>query len=70
MSATYTEMKVRSHVIGIERLEKLRWRVSVDGRRLFTFCSEARARDAGRLEARRLDYAAADGLHRRETPPR
>jgi hypothetical protein len=65
MSATYTEMRVRSHVIGIERLEKLRWRVSVDGRRLFTFCSEARARDAGRLEARRLDFAASDALHRR-----
>jgi hypothetical protein len=66
MSATYTEMKVRSHVVGIERLEKLRWRVSVDGRRLFTFCSEARARDAGRLEARRLDFVASDA-HRR--PP-
>lgn len=64
MAATYTEMKVRSHVVGIERLERLRWRVSVDGRRLFTFCSEARARDAGRLEARRLDYAAADAVRR------
>jgi hypothetical protein len=60
----YTEMKVRSHVVGIERLERLRWRVTVDGRRLFTFCSEARARDAGRLEARRLDYAAADAQRR------
>jgi hypothetical protein len=67
MSATYTEMKVRSHVVGIERLERLRWRVSVDGRRLFTFCSEARARDAGRLEARRLDFAASDS-HRRVPP--
>lgn len=65
MSATYTEMKVRSHVVGIERLERLRWRVSVDGRRLFTFCSETRARDAGRLEARRLDFVASDPLHRR-----
>lgn len=65
MAAAYTEMKVRSHVIGIERLEKLRWRVIVDGRPLFTFCSEARARDAGRLEARRLDYAAADAARLR-----
>jgi hypothetical protein len=64
MAASYTEMKVRGHVVGIERLEPLRWRVSVDGRRLFTFCSESRARDAGRLEARRLDYAAADALRR------
>ena len=60
MPGAYTEMKVRAHVVGIERIEKLRWRVSVDGRRLFTFCSEARAREAGRLEARRLDYVAAD----------
>ncbi|HEX9244121.1 MAG TPA: hypothetical protein VF875_16880 [Anaeromyxobacter sp.] len=64
MTASYTEMKIRSHVIGIERLERLRWRVTVDGRRLFTFCSEARARDAGRLEARRLDYAAQDAVRR------
>ncbi len=60
----YSEMKVRTHVVGIERLERLRWRVSVDGRPLFTFCSEARARDAGRLEARRLDFAASDRLDR------
>ncbi len=69
MLAMYREMKVRNHVVGIERLEKLRWRVSVDGRRLFTFCSEARARDAGRLEARRLDFAAFDS-HQRVDPPR
>ena len=60
MSASYSEMKVRTHVVGVERLETHRWRVSVDGRRLFTFCSEARARNAGRLEARRLDFAAED----------
>ncbi len=70
MSATYSEMKVRSHVVGIERLEKLRWRVIVDGRRLFTFCSEARARDAGRLEARRLDFVALEALQRRSAPRR
>jgi hypothetical protein len=64
MPANYTEMMVRTHVVGIERLERARWRVSVDGRRLFTFCSEARARDAGRLEARRLDFAAFDARHR------
>lgn len=68
MAAIYSEMKVRSHVIGIERIEKLRWRVIVDGRRLFTFCSEARARDAGRLEARRLDYEAAAAQRRAAAP--
>ncbi len=64
MSPSYAEIRVRTHVVGIERLEKLRWRVSVDGRRLFTFCSEARAREAGRLEARRLDFVANDAVHR------
>ena len=60
MTAAYTERKVKGHVVGIERLEPLRWRVSVDGRRLFTFCSEARARQAEALEARRLDMVASD----------
>jgi hypothetical protein len=68
MSASYSEIKVRTHVVGIERLERLRWRVSVDGRRLFTFCSESRARDAGRLEARRLDLVAHDKLRVRRPP--
>jgi hypothetical protein len=68
MSTSYSETRFRTHVVRIERLERLRWRVSVDGRRLFTFCSEARARDAGRLEARRLDFAAADPLHHRGSP--
>jgi len=58
--AVYSESLVRGHVVGVERLERLRWRVSVDGRRLFTFCSEARARAAGVLEARRLSMVASD----------
>ena len=60
MTVTYTERNVKGHVVGVERLEPLRWRVSVDGRRLFTFCSEARARQAGAIEARRLDMVASD----------
>jgi hypothetical protein len=67
---SYTELKVRTHVVGIERLEKYRWRVSVDGRRLFTFCSEARARNAGRLEARRLDFVEQDRARDSGPPPR
>ncbi|HEU4382074.1 MAG TPA: hypothetical protein VFR85_01125 [Anaeromyxobacteraceae bacterium] len=51
---------VRTHTVTIERLEKLRWQVSVDGRRFASFCSESRARAAGRREARRLDFAAAE----------
>lgn len=60
MPSLYTERKVKGHVVGVERLEGLRWRVSVDGRRLFTFCSEVRARQAGTLEARRLDWVASE----------
>jgi hypothetical protein len=69
MSTSYTEMKIRTHVVGIERLERFRWRVSVDGRRLFTFCSEGRARNAGRLEARRLDFVVAQERSHVHLPP-
>lgn len=55
---------VRSHAILLERLERLRWRVTIDGRLLATFCSESRARAAGRTEARRLDFVAADARRR------
>ncbi len=51
---------MRTHVVTLECLERLRWRVSVDGRRLATFCSESRARAAGRTEARRLDFVSDD----------
>jgi hypothetical protein len=65
MSSHYSEMRVRSHVVRIERLEKLRWRVTVDGHRFLTFCSEARARNAARLEARRLDFVEFEALQPR-----
>ena len=55
---------VRTHTVTIERLEKLRWQVSVDGRRFASFCSESRARAAGRREARRLDFAEAETAQR------
>ncbi len=55
-----TTFAVRTHVVTLECLERLRWRVSVDGRLLATFCSESRARAAGRTEARRLDFVAAE----------
>jgi hypothetical protein len=64
MPPSSTVSRVRSHVITVERLERQRWRVSVDGRRLFTFCSEARAREAGRLEAARIDLAAHERTFR------
>lgn len=51
---------VRSHVVGIEQLEKNRYLVTVDGRRFASFCSASRARTAGRLEARRLHLVASE----------
>ncbi len=75
-AGAYSERLVKGHVVGIERFEPQRWRVTVDGRRHVTFCSESRARQAGALEAGRLalsvvdargDAAAADTL---ETPLR
>jgi len=59
-----TTFPVRTHVVTVECLEKHRWRVSVDGRLLASFCSESRARTAGRIEARRLDFIASDARRR------
>jgi hypothetical protein len=53
--------------VTVDRLERNRWRVTVDGRLLATFCSESRARAAGRIEARRLDFVASDPVRRTET---
>lgn len=55
---------VGKHNVSVERLEAQRWRVSVDGRRLATYCTESRARAAGRLEARLLDQSAGPGSRR------
>jgi hypothetical protein len=60
---------VRTHSVTLECLEKHRWRVSVDGRLLASFCSESRARAAGRTEARRLDFIASDVRARFGTSP-
>jgi len=55
-----TTFSVRSHLVTLECLEKHRWRVSVDGQLVASFCSESRARAAGRTEARRRDFVASD----------
>ena len=52
-----TTVAIGRHTVLIEKVEPLRWRVTVDGRRFATFCSESRARAAGRLEARRRDFS-------------
>ncbi len=54
-----TAVAIGKHTVLIERLERLRWRVTVDGQKFATFCSESRARAAGRLEARRRDYSGS-----------
>jgi hypothetical protein len=60
MNPPRASFPVRSHIVGIEQIEKNRYVVTVDGRRFASFCSESRARAAGRLEARRLDFAALE----------
>lgn len=60
MPQAQTTFAVRTHSVYIERVDAHRWRVSVDGRLLASFCSESRARNAGRTEARRLDFVALE----------
>ncbi len=59
MAPTRTTFAVRAHQVCVERVDAHRWDVSVDGHRLASFCSESRARNAGRTEARRLDLVAS-----------
>jgi hypothetical protein len=58
MSNERTTWTVRGHVIGLDRVDAQCWRVTVDGNRLASFCSESRGRSAGTAEARRLEYLA------------
>jgi hypothetical protein len=58
MHPARSTFEVRTHLVSIEQVDVRRWRVSVDGRMLASFCSESRARTAGRNEARRLDLVA------------
>ena len=58
MAAARTTFEVRTHRVCVERVDAHRWEVSVDGRKLASFCTESRARNAGRTEARRLDFVA------------
>ncbi|WP_242344149.1 hypothetical protein [Anaeromyxobacter terrae] len=60
MNPPRASFAVREHVVGIEQIEKNRYVVTVDGQRFASFCSESRARAAGRLEARRLDFVAIE----------
>jgi hypothetical protein len=54
---------VRAHVVGVERVDERRYIVTIDGSRFASFCSESRARSAGRTEARRR-YMIEGGVPR------
>ncbi|BDG02965.1 hypothetical protein [Anaeromyxobacter oryzae] len=58
MNPPRASFSVGAHTVGIEQTDKQRYVVTVDGHRFASFCSESRARAAGRLEARRLDLVA------------
>jgi hypothetical protein len=60
-----TTMALHGHVVLVERMDRQRWRVSVDGRRIASYCTESRARAAGKTEARRLEFVALDARHPR-----
>jgi hypothetical protein len=58
MRLSHCTFDVRGHLVGVERVDRHLWRVSVDGRKIASFCSEGRARAAGKAEARRLELVA------------
>lgn len=60
MRPARSTFEIRTHLVFIEQVDARRWRVSVDGHMLASYCTESRARAAGRIEARRLDFVAAD----------
>ena len=46
-------VQVGRHEVVVERIDARLWKVLVDGKRQGTYCSESRARAAGRDEAKR-----------------
>lgn len=64
-TSAHVSFSFHAHVVGIEQIEKNRYRVTVDGRRLASFCTATRARAAGRLEAQRLDFVAYEASRSR-----
>jgi hypothetical protein len=60
MPKTPLHFSVRTRLVGVEQVDDDRYLVTIDGQRFASFCSESRARAAGRSEARRLDVVARD----------
>jgi hypothetical protein len=55
MARLPTAFAVLGRLVGVERVDERLYRVTVDGRHFATFCTESRARAAGRCEARRRE---------------
>jgi len=51
---------VRARLVGVEQVDDDRFLVTIDGRRFASFCSESRARAAGRSQAPRRDLVARE----------
>ncbi len=65
MESVSITWSVRGHLIAMEQVDTHRWRITVDGSRLASFCTKSRARAAGTAEARRLELFAHEDRGRR-----
>ncbi len=48
---------VKNHLVELVRVDAKQWRVVIDGKNYATFCSESRARVAGRTAAQFMAFA-------------
>jgi|MudIll2142460700_1097286.scaffolds.fasta_scaffold161342_2 hypothetical protein len=64
MANPFFSFSVRSRVVGVERVDDHRYLVTIDGHHFASFCSESRARAAGRSEARRRSSLDGSGAGR------
>jgi len=54
---THVAFSVKSHLVELMRVDAKQWRVVIDGKNYATFCSESRARVAGRTAAQFMAFA-------------
>ena len=53
---THVAFSVKSHLVELMRVDAKQWRVVIDGKNYATFCSESRARVAGRTAAQLMAF--------------
>jgi len=53
---THVTFNVKTHLVELVRLDGKQWRVVIDGKNYATFCSESRARVAGRTAAQLMAF--------------